>query len=101
MASGPLKRTARTSSCVSRKGAVSPSRHSAPTRPLLPPRPALDRGQSNTQQAAGFLGQYDDPGSDLTSFFQEYYPRGIGRRPKIVGLNDANNAGVEASLDVQ
>ncbi len=57
--------------------------------------------QNNTQQAAGFLGQYDDPGADLSSFFDEYYKPGKGRKPKIVGPNQADNAGDEASLDVQ
>jgi hypothetical protein len=72
-------------------------------RPAPPPLPSNPPSalQNNTQQAAGFLGQYDDPGSDLKSFFSEYYKPGIGRRPKIVGPNDANNAGDEASLDVQ
>lgn len=49
------------------------------TCPLPPPFPPLQL-QNNTQQAAGFLGQYVDPGSDLTSFFEEYYPAGKGRR---------------------
>ena len=47
---------------------------------LAHPHPSPLPLQNNTQQAAGFLGQYVDPGSDLTSFFEEYYPAGKGRR---------------------
>jgi hypothetical protein len=56
---------------------------------------------TRNRRLVGFLGQFDDPGSDLTSFFEEYYKPGIGRRPRIVGPNNALNAGDKASLDVQ
>lgn len=55
----------------------------------------------NEQQAAGFLKQYADPSGDLQSFFASYYKAGQGRKFKVVGPNEAHNAGDEASLDTQ
>lgn len=55
---------------------------------------------SNTQQAAGFLGQYAGL-DDLASFFLSYYPAGIGSVLRVVGPSNSSQPGIEANLDVQ
>eukprot|EP00933_Yihiella_yeosuensis_P044839 TRINITY_DN40113_c0_g1_i1.p1 TRINITY_DN40113_c0_g1~~TRINITY_DN40113_c0_g1_i1.p1 ORF type:complete len:568 (-),score=86.09 TRINITY_DN40113_c0_g1_i1:139-1842(-) len=56
--------------------------------------------KNNTQQVAGFLGNYFSP-SDLQTFFNEYYPAAKGRKPTVVGPNNPGNPATEGSLDVQ
>ena len=48
----------------------------------------------------GFLEQYIST-TDLDTFFTSYDKTQVGRRPSIVGPNDATKPGVEASLDIQ
>ena len=55
---------------------------------------------NNTQQVAGFLGNYFSP-SDLQTFFSEYYPAAKGRTASVVGPNKPGNPATEGSLDVQ
>lgn len=55
---------------------------------------------SNTQQAAGFLGQYAGL-NDLASFFDSYYPDGVGSVLRVVGPSNSSAPGIEANLDVQ
>lgn len=55
---------------------------------------------SNRQQAAGFLGQFAAQ-SDLTIFYNQFYPIANNRKINFVGPVNQSNSGVEADLDVQ
>ncbi len=57
-------------------------------------------GKTNQQSAAGFLGQYANL-NDLQTFFNRFYTPAKGRTLYIIGPNNQNNPGLEASLDVQ
>ena len=55
--------------------------------------------QSNSQAVASFLKQYFDP-KDLADFQKKF---DLPAKPivEVIGVNDPNNAGIEAELDVQ
>lgn len=71
--------------------------HSVVVLRLLDGTKGIAKG--NSQACAQFLGQYFTP-SDLATFQQTYNlpPQPISR---VVGKNDPNNVGIEASLDVE
>ena len=54
----------------------------------------------SSMAVTGFLNQYINP-DDLQTFFEQYDPSSKGRTATIVGPNEANNPGIEASLDIQ
>lgn len=57
--------------------------------------------QSNRQAVAEFQGQYYSP-ADLKTFFHQYVSGSHNNTvTKVVGENDSQNPGVEASLDIQ
>jgi len=53
-----------------------------------------------TVAVTGFLNQFFDP-SDLASFFKQYDSESVGRTMAVVGPNQADQPGIEATLDVQ
>jgi tripeptidyl-peptidase-1 len=58
-------------------------------------------GSTNaTQAVAEFQGQYYSP-QDLDTFFSKFVPGGNASVDKVIGPNNANDAGVEAELDIQ
>ena len=57
-------------------------------------------GNTSTGAVNGFLEEYISV-KDLDTFFTKFDSSQVGRRPTIIGPNDASSPGVEASLDIQ
>lgn len=54
----------------------------------------------NSQQVAGFIGNYFSP-RDLQIFFSQYYPKGKDRTATVVGPNEEGQPTTEGSLDME